>query len=94
MSSYMLSSSFLTQRLRDKAIAQQIQQKTQAGKPIIIPQAGYGSYTGGDADNGSINTYNKVQGCTIVNVACQCASIKIVPFIPDSILVNILLQFN
>jgi hypothetical protein len=94
----MLSSSFLTQRLRDKAIAQQIQQKTQTGKPIIIPQAGYGSYTGGDADNGAINAYNKVQGCTTVDVACQCASITLPPVqveeLPDIILLNVTIAYK
>jgi hypothetical protein len=37
-------SSLITQRSRDKVIAQQIKQATNAGKPIIIPQAGYSSY--------------------------------------------------
>ena len=94
--SYMLSSSFLTQRLRDKAIAQQVQQKNQSAQPIIIPQAGYGSYTISDVDNGAINAYNKVEGgCVTINPACECASIKPAPpLIPDNIIVNILLQFN
>ncbi len=79
----MLSSSFLTQRLRDKAIAQQVQKSNKAGKPIIIPQAGYGSYTTPDVDNGAINAYNKVQGCTTVDIACQCAA-PLAPVIPDT----------
>jgi hypothetical protein len=36
-------SSLITQRSRDKVIAQRIKQHTNAGKPIIVPQAGYGS---------------------------------------------------
>jgi hypothetical protein len=91
----MLSSSFLTQRLRDKAIAQQVQQKNQSAQPIIIPQAGYGSYTIADVDNGAINAYNKVEGGRVtINPACECASIKTAQIIPDNIIVNILLQFN
>jgi hypothetical protein len=91
----MLSSSFLTQRLRDKAIAQQVQQKTQSGKPIIIPQAGYGSYTISDVDNGSINGYNKVQGgCVTVNPSCNCPSVPYQSPDPDIILITIFVTYN
>jgi hypothetical protein len=50
-------SSLITQRSRDKVIAQQIKQATNAGNPIIIPQAGYGSYLLGEVDNGNITYF-------------------------------------
>ena len=49
-------SSLVTQRNRDKVIAQRIKQDTNNGKPIIVPQAGYGSYLLGGA---SLTLYAK-----------------------------------
>jgi hypothetical protein len=66
-------SSLLTQRKRDKAIAQQIFQANRAGQPIIVPQSGYGSYLGGEADNGAITYFRKVGECTDVNLSCNCS---------------------
>jgi hypothetical protein len=66
-------SSLLTQRKRDKLIAQQIRQANNAGQPIIVPQTGYASYYGGEADNGAITYFRKVGECTNVNVSCNCA---------------------
>jgi hypothetical protein len=65
-------SSLITQRSRDKVIAQQIKQATDNGKPIIIPQAGYGSYLLGEADNGNITYFRKAEGCTDINLSCNC----------------------
>jgi uncharacterized repeat protein (TIGR02543 family) len=65
-------SSLVTQRARDKVIAQRIKQDTTNGKPIIVPQAGYGSYLLGEADNGSITYFRKAEGCTDVNLSCNC----------------------
>ena len=64
--------SLVTQRSRDKAIAQQIRQATIAGNPIIIPQAGYGSYLLGEVNNGNITYFRKVDGCTDINLSCNC----------------------
>ena len=65
-------SSLITQRSRDKVIAQQIKQSTDNGKAIIIPQAGYGSYLLGEADNGNITYFRKADGCTNVDLSCNC----------------------
>jgi uncharacterized repeat protein (TIGR02543 family) len=65
-------SSLITQRSRDKVIAQRIKQDTTNGKPIIVPQAGYGSYLLGEADNGNIAYFRKADGCTNVNLSCNC----------------------
>ncbi len=65
-------SSLLTQRSRDKVIAQRIKQDTNAGKPIIVPQAGYNSYMIGEADNGNITYFKRVDGCTDINLSCNC----------------------
>jgi len=65
-------SSLITQRSRDKVIAQQIKQATDNGKPIIIPQAGYGSYLSGEVDNGNITYFRKVDGCTDIDLSCNC----------------------
>jgi uncharacterized repeat protein (TIGR02543 family) len=65
-------SSLITQRNRDKVIAQRIKQANTTGQPIIIPQAGYGSYQLGEADNGNITYFRKAEGCTDVNVSCNC----------------------
>ena len=65
-------SSLITQRSRDKVIAQQIKQATDSGKPIIIPQAGYASYLGGEAENGNITYFRKADGCTNVDLSCNC----------------------
>jgi uncharacterized repeat protein (TIGR02543 family) len=65
-------SSLITQRSRDKVIAQRIKQDTNAGKPIIVPQAGYGSYLLGEADNGNITYFRKVDGCTNIDLSCNC----------------------
>ena len=62
----------VTQRSRDKAIAQQIRQATIAGNPIIIPQAGYSSYLLGEVNNGNITYFRKVDGCTDINLSCNC----------------------
>jgi uncharacterized repeat protein (TIGR02543 family) len=72
MSTTIYDASQITQRNRDKAIAQQIKQATDAGKPIIIPQAGYGSYLLGEATNGNITYFKKVQACTDINLSCNC----------------------
>ena len=64
--------SLVTQRSRDKAIAQQIKQATTSGNPIIIPQAGYSSYFLGEVNNGNITYFKKVDGCTDVNLSCNC----------------------
>ena len=65
-------SSLITTRNRDKVIAQQIKQANNSGNPIIIPQAGYGSYLLGEVDNGNINYFRKTNGCTDVNLSCNC----------------------
>ena len=65
-------SSLITKRNRDKAIAQQIKQATDSGNPIIIPQAGYGSYLLGEVDNGNISYFRRVDGCMDVNLSCNC----------------------
>jgi uncharacterized repeat protein (TIGR02543 family) len=65
-------SSLITQRSRDKVIAQQIKQATDNGKAIIIPQAGYGSYLLGEADNGNITYFRKTDGRTNVDLSCNC----------------------
>ena len=65
-------SSLITQRSRDKVIAQRIKQDTNAGKPIIVPQAGYGSYQLGEADNGNITYFRRIDGCTDINLSCNC----------------------
>ena len=62
----------VTKRSRDKAIAQQIKQATDSGNPIIIPQAGYGSYLLGEVNNGNITYFKKVDGCTDINLSCNC----------------------
>jgi hypothetical protein len=67
-------SSLITRRSRDKLIAQQIKQATDSGKPIIIPQAGYGSYLLGEAHNGNITYFRRANGSTNVNLSCDCAS--------------------
>jgi hypothetical protein len=67
-------SSLITQRSRDKAIAQQIKQANNAGQAIITPQAGYGSYLLGEADNGNISYFRKAQGCTDVQISCNCTN--------------------
>jgi uncharacterized repeat protein (TIGR02543 family) len=72
MSTTIYDASQITQRNRDKAIAQQIKQATDTGKPIIIPQAGYGSYLLGEATNGNITYFKKVQACTDINLSCNC----------------------
>jgi len=72
MSTTIYDASQITQRNRDKAIAQRIKQDTDAGKPIIVPQAGYGSYLLGEATNGNITYFKKVQGCTDINLSCNC----------------------
>lgn len=64
--------SLVTQRSRDKVIAQQIRQATIAGNPIIIPQAGYSSYLLGEVNNGNITYFRKVDGCTDINLSCNC----------------------
>jgi hypothetical protein len=68
-------SSLLTQRKRDKAIAQQISQANNNGQRIITPQAGYGSYYGGEADNGAITYYRKEGSCTDVDLSCNCSNL-------------------
>ena len=65
-------SSLITQRSRDKVIAQRIKQDTTNGKPIIVPQAGYGSYLLGEADNGNITYFRQVDGCMNVDLSCNC----------------------
>jgi len=65
-------SSLVTQRSRDKVIAQHIKQATNSGNPIIIPQAGYGSYQLGEVDNGNITYFRWIDGCTDVNLSCNC----------------------
>ena len=65
-------SSLITQRNRDKVIAQRIKQDTTNGKPIIVPQAGYNSYMIGEVDNGNISYFRKADGCTNVNLSCNC----------------------
>jgi uncharacterized repeat protein (TIGR02543 family) len=72
MSATNYSASLITQRNRDKVIAQRIKQDTDAGKPIIVPQAGYGSYLLGEAANGNITYFKRVQGCTDINLSCNC----------------------
>ena len=72
MSTTNYSASLITQRNRDKAIAQRIKQDTDAGRPIIVPQAGYGSYLLGEATNGNITYFKKAQGCTDINLSCNC----------------------
>ena len=72
MSTTNYSASLITQRNRDKVIAQRIKQDTDAGKPIIVPQAGYGSYLLGEATNGNITYFKRVQGCTDINLSCNC----------------------
>jgi uncharacterized repeat protein (TIGR02543 family) len=64
--------SLITQRSRNKVIAQQLKQATNAGQPIIIPQAGYSSYIIGEVDNGNITYFRKMEGCTDVNISCNC----------------------
>ncbi len=66
------SSSLITQRSRDKIIAQEVQNKNNRGLPIIIPQAGYGSYIIENKDNGSINDYRKNGSCINIDPACTC----------------------
>ncbi len=73
-------SSLLTQRRRDKAVAQQVFNANRLAVPIIIPQAGYGSYLLGEVENGNITYYRKGEGCTDINVSCNC--ISILPNIP------------
>ncbi len=65
-------SSLLTQRKRDKAIAQEIRRANTAGQAIIKPQTGYASYYGGEAANGAITYFRKEGACTNVNVSCNC----------------------
>ena len=65
-------SSLLTIRRRDKVIAQQVKQATNSGNPIIIPQTGYGSYLLGETNNGNINYFRRTNGCTVVNLSCNC----------------------
>ena len=74
-------SSLITQRKRDKAIAQQIYRANTSGNPIIIPQAGYGSYYQGESKNGGITDYRK--GCP-PDVSCNCSSkpTESVPTVP------------
>lgn len=65
-------SSLVTQRSRDKVIAQRIKQDTNNGKPIIVPQAGYGSYLIGEADNGNITYFRQVDSCMNIDLSCNC----------------------
>jgi hypothetical protein len=48
-------SSLITQRKRDKLIAQQISQANRAGQAIITPQTGYASYYAGEAAEDPVN---------------------------------------
>jgi hypothetical protein len=72
MPTTVFDASLITQRARDKAIAQQVQQANRAGQPIIVPQAGYGSYLCGEYANGAITYFRKMGGCTDINLACSC----------------------
>jgi photosystem II stability/assembly factor-like uncharacterized protein len=94
-------SSLLTQRRRDRAIAQQIFNSNKAGSPIIIPQAGYGSYQLGEASNGGITYFRKDEGCTSINVSCNCVGQNSIITLPvylynwiDTGLVNGLFQWT
>lgn len=69
-------SSLLTQRRRDKAIAQQISTANRNGTSIITPQAGYGAFHFPEQDNGAITYYRKGDGCTNVNTSCNCTNIS------------------
>ena len=71
-------SSLVTQRSRDKVIAQRIKQDTNNGKPIIVPQAGYGSYLLGEADNGNITYFRQVDSCMNVDLSCNCTGSTLV----------------
>jgi Leucine-rich repeat (LRR) protein len=72
MPTTIFDSSLITQRNRDKAIAQNVKQRNTEGLPIITPQTGYGSYTISDVDNGQITNYKKVGPCTTVDLPCTC----------------------
>ena len=65
-------SSLLTQRKRDKLIAQQVRRANNSGQSIITPQTGYGSYYGGDVANGNITYFRKEGQCTGINPSCNC----------------------
>ena len=68
------NASLITQQIRNKVIAQQIKQATNTGQPIIISQAGYGSYVIGEVDNGNITYFRKADGVTDANLSCNCTS--------------------
>lgn len=87
-------SSLLTTRKRDKAIAQEVQQRNAAGEAIITPQAGYAAYNGGEADQGAVNYYRKVGGCTFVSPACACDQVVRERVEEDGILLYTFLQYN
>lgn len=78
MSTTIYAASQITQRNRDKAIAQQIKQATNAGQPIIIPQTGYSSYLLGEATNGTITYFRRAQGCTDIDLSCNCTGITVI----------------
>jgi hypothetical protein len=75
MPTTIFDSSLITQRNRDKVIAQSVKQRNAAGVPIITPQAGYASYTIEDVDNGEITAFRKVGQCTNINPACTCIQV-------------------
>jgi hypothetical protein len=72
MSNTNYNSSALTQRRRDKAIAQQIFQANMAGQTIIPPQSSNASFSWAEARNGAI-TYSTQNGtATVVDPSCTC----------------------
>ena len=81
-------SSLLTQRKRDKLIAQSIQNANRNATPIIIPQTGYASYLQGEAKNGAITDYRK--GCP-PDVACNCLQLNqpVITTAPSSYILNV-----
>ena len=65
-------SSLITQRKRDKVVAQQVMRRNDTGVRIMTPQSGYDSYTIANIDNGDITQYSKREGVVCADKACAC----------------------
>jgi len=53
-----------------------------------VPQAGYGSYLLGEADNGNITYFRKVDGCTNIDLSCNCTGFTSAPAITYTLTYN------
>ena len=62
--------SMITQRRRDKLIAQQVKQSNNTSNTIIIPQTGYGAFSLSEVSNGAITYYKRVNGSECIDTAC------------------------